>query len=263
MWAYLQSLSLPELRLFVESIFSPLIYVDSIKRAHFMKTTITAHSGSDGTPDNSLEFVKYALTTNADALEIDIRKRDNQLLITHDVTDEALPTLDQVFQLVSNHPTMKVNCDLKEPNLELDVCKLAKSFNLEKRIILSGTVDADLNPIKDFPDVEIYVNIENYVPNLYLNYREIPDFEIQAADQICKVCQARNIHTININEVLVTRRFIELLKASGIGVSAWTVNHPLSIQWFLSKGITNITTRSPKKALEIRTIFDLNDFNTH
>ena len=36
-------------------------------------TNITAHSGSDGTPDNSMEFVHYALTTSADALEIDVR----------------------------------------------------------------------------------------------------------------------------------------------------------------------------------------------
>ena len=33
------------------------------------KTLITAHSGADDTPDNSLAFVRYALTLPVDALE--------------------------------------------------------------------------------------------------------------------------------------------------------------------------------------------------
>ena len=37
------------------------------------KTLITAHSGADGTPDNSMEFVRYALTRQADVLEVDVR----------------------------------------------------------------------------------------------------------------------------------------------------------------------------------------------
>lgn len=37
------------------------------------KTMITAHSGADGTKENSLEFVKYAMQTGADALEVDVR----------------------------------------------------------------------------------------------------------------------------------------------------------------------------------------------
>lgn len=46
---------------------------------------ITAHTGADGTPDNSLEYVRYALTTNADTLEVDIRPIDDgTLVISHD-----------------------------------------------------------------------------------------------------------------------------------------------------------------------------------
>ena len=36
-----------------------------------MKTQITAHTGAEGRPDNSLEFVSYALACGADALEVD------------------------------------------------------------------------------------------------------------------------------------------------------------------------------------------------
>lgn len=37
-------------------------------------TLITAHSGADGTCENSMEFVYYALTTSADVLELDVRR---------------------------------------------------------------------------------------------------------------------------------------------------------------------------------------------
>ena len=215
-------------------------------------TLITAHSGADNTPDNSIEFVNYALNTTADTLEIDVRKLQGVLVISHDESSDNLPTLQDVFSLVAKHPTMKVNCDLKESNLELDVCRLAASNNLDKRIILTGTVNADLFPLTEFPNVQVYLNIELYVPNLYLNYREIPDFELTAADEIMKVCHRSKIDTVNINQVIVTRRFIEILKKGGIGISAWTVDHPLEMDWFFAKGVTNLTTRNLTVALKKR-----------
>lgn len=49
---------------------------------------ITAHSGADGTKENSLEFVAYAMQTGADALEVDVRMGENGILIlSHDKTD--------------------------------------------------------------------------------------------------------------------------------------------------------------------------------
>lgn len=217
-----------------------------------MKTLITAHSGSDNTPDNSLEFVSYALKTSADALEIDVRKLNGKLVISHDEASDNLPTLQDAFSLVIQHPSMKVNCDLKESNLELEVCQLAASNHLEKRLILTGTVNADLFPMHEFPDVQVYLNIELYVPNLYLNYREIPDFELKAAEEILKVCHRSKINTVNINQVIVTRRFIEILKKEGVGISAWTVDIPLEMDWFFSKGVTNMTTRNLAVALKRR-----------
>ena len=50
---------------------------------------ITAHSGCDGTPDNSMEFVRYALASEGNCLEADIRRnRDGELILSHDETAE-------------------------------------------------------------------------------------------------------------------------------------------------------------------------------
>ena len=148
------------------------------------KTLITAHSGSDGTPDNSLACVRYALSTAADAFEVDVRRlSDGTLALGHDVADHTAPTLREVFTLAAAKPGVRVNCDLKERGLEPDVAALAAECGMAGRLIFSGSVD--VNIFAAHPELhdcaEVYLNIEEYVPDLYLNYRNIPDFELTAA----------------------------------------------------------------------------------
>lgn len=216
---------------------------------------ITAHTGADGTPDNSLAYVRYALTTNADTLEVDIRPaHDGTLVISHDEAGLDAVPLAEVFSLIAAHPTMKVNCDLKIAGLEERVFRLADTYGLSGRLIYSGTVDAGLYSCSELlrGNVEIYLNVEEYVPDLYRNYRDIPDFELQVAARMTEVCHANGIRTINIHQWLVTRRLIEVLAKEGIGVSAWTVNEPAELEWFLRSGVANITTRSLRQALAMR-----------
>ena len=103
-------------------------------------TLITAHSGSDGTPDNSMEFENYALGTAVDALEIDVRQAaDGTLIISHDETGEEAVTLKEVFDAVRGHGK-RINCDLKEYGLEEAVNELAVSCGLaEGQILFSGS----------------------------------------------------------------------------------------------------------------------------
>ena len=83
------------------------------------KTLITAHSGSDGTPDNSLACVRYALSTAADAFEVDVRRlADGTLALGHDAADHTAPTLREVLALAAAKPGVRINCDLKERGLE-------------------------------------------------------------------------------------------------------------------------------------------------
>lgn len=127
-------------------------------------------------------------------------------------------------------------------------------MRMSGRLILSGSVDVGI--FAAHPELhdcaEVYLNIEEYVPDLYLNYRNIPDFELTAAEIITKVCREHGIATVNMNQVLITRRFIETLKDSGISLSAWTVNEEIFLDWFLKQGVRNITTRKPALALRLR-----------
>ena len=132
--------------------------------------------------------------------------------------------------------------------MQSEVCRLAEAAGLSGRLILSGTVDAS-GPA---PEAEVYLNLEEYVPDLYLNYREIPDFELEAAEKIISVCGETGIHTVNVYQGLVTRRFAETLARAGIGLSVWTVNDAWELKWFLGLGVRNITTRKPALALALR-----------
>ena len=173
------------------------------------KTQITAHSGSDGTPDNSLACVEYALSTAADAFEVDVRRlADGTLALGHDAADHTAPTLREVLALAAAKPGVRINCDLKERGLEPDVAALAAECGMSGRLIFSGSVD--VNIFAAHPELhdcaEVYLNIEEYVPDLYLNYRNIPDFELTAAEIITKVCREHGIATVNMNQVLITRQ---------------------------------------------------------
>lgn len=214
-----------------------------------METLITAHSGADGRPDNSLQFVAYALECGADALEVDVRRKPGGALAAgHDEAGPDAPALEKVFRMTAGHPCIKINCDLKEPGLQAEVCRLAEAAGLAGRLILSGTVDA----FAPAPGAEVYLNLEEYVPDLYLRYREIPDFELEAAKKITAVCKASGIRAVNAYQGLVTRRFAETLGRSGIGLSAWTVNNAWELKWFLGLGVRNITTRKAALALALR-----------
>lgn len=216
-----------------------------------METLITAHTGADGRPDNSMEYVAYALSCGADALEVDVRRRPGGgLAIGHDEAAADAPSLAEVFRAAAEHPRMRVNCDLKEPGLEAAVCCLAAETGLSGsgRLILSGTVDA----FCAVPGAEVFLNLEEYVPDLYLRYREIPDFELEAAERICSVCRRAGIVTVNAYQGLITRRFAGKLAEAGVGLSVWTVNDVWELEWFLGLGVRNITTRKPLLALELR-----------
>ncbi len=205
---------------------------------------ITAHSGSDGTPDNSLACVEYALSTAVDAFEVDVRRlADGTLALGHDAADHTAPTLREVLALAAAKPGVRINCDLKERGLEPAVAALAAECGMSGRLILSGSVDVDI--FAAHPELHDCAEV-------YLNYRNIPDFELTAAEIITKVCREHGIATVNMNQVLITRRFIETLKDSGIALSAWTVNEEIFLDWFLKQGVRNITTRRPALALRLR-----------
>lgn len=217
-----------------------------------MNTMITAHSGSDGTPDNSMEYVRHALSCGADAFEIDVRANAaGEFYLSHDWSEDEGPGLHRVFALLKDSP-MSLNCDLKEEGLERKLLALAEESGVLDRIILSGSVSPAC--VAENPQVRAhtYLNLEMVFPAALERYQrqEVPTAEeIWAAARACRKCGAE---IINVYYPVCTEENLEIFRESGVGVSAWTVNEETEALRLLKRGIANITTRRPKLVQSLR-----------
>ena len=219
-------------------------------------TLVTAHSGCDQTKDNSLEFIKYALNSKADCLEVDVQKNEKGFLVlSHDEADNNAPLLENAFLMLKEYPGKKLNCDLKQRELELEIYKLAEKTGVNNQLIYSGNVDLEL--IKKgntrLQQVDIYLNIEILLPELEelcaLNNAELLE---QGLKRAAMESSNYEVKCINMDYHLCTESFLVFLKKNGILCSAWTVNEESILKQFLDNNIYNITTRTVIDALTIR-----------
>lgn len=217
-------------------------------------TLITAHSGADGFEDNSMDYVRRALGSEADIFEIDVRRgADGELRLGHDEADGRLPLLGEVFELAAAVPGKRVNCDLKERGLDEEVCALAAERGMAGRIILTGSADAEKwsSSAALRETAELWLNIEEYVPDVYGRFPE-PGFPREAAERVAAVCRSFGVTTVNMHWRLAVPELRDVLVSAGLGLSVWTVNEPEEIERFLREGTRSVTTRALAEALEIR-----------
>ena len=109
---------------------------------------ITAHSGCEQLPKDSLASVDCALELQADAAELDVRRtRDGRLYISHNAcTGEEIAqriTLEQVFDRIRG-TGLRMNCDIKEAFAVSSTLDLADSCGIPReQLILTGAVSAE------------------------------------------------------------------------------------------------------------------------
>lgn len=217
------------------------------------QTNWTAHSGADGTLDNSLQFIRYALGTQADALEVDIRRHPctGELVLGHDTVGEHPLTLREVFEQAGRHPFMKINCDLKEPALERQVLTLAQQSGMTDRLILSGTVDVAHIPDAAFRAQQVYWNLEEQIPGYEEQCLRNPAFRLEAMKQMCRLCREADVQVINAYEGFVDRQVLDMVRRHQLKLSVWTVNTVSRMAWFRDQSVHNITTRRIAQALAL------------
>ena len=218
-----------------------------------MKTLITAHSGADHTEENSIEYLRYAFATAVDAAEVDVRMHAGELVLGHDAvaneTNESEGTgtvthvtLRQAFTMLKQaQGNMKMNCDLKEEELEKPVYELALETGVVDRILYTGTVSVERMRAEGvLGKVEVYLNIEEAVPALRPMW-EAAQRATRGGDtssalrapvpqvtsyykQACEVCVDAGIRVLNVPKEIVDETFCEILKEYGLMASVWTVD---------------------------------------
>lgn len=215
-----------------------------------MYTMVTAHSGCEGTPDNSLEYIRHALHCGADALEVDVHPRGSGFYISHDPSDGVHPDLKEVFSLIRGSG-MKINCDLKHQGIEHAVLALAHTCGVEDQLLFSGFVSHEA--VRD-PAIRsrTFWNIESAMPELYVQCEAgVPPTEEQLRAAIALYRQY-DVHIANLYCGLCTPELLSLLQENGIALSVWTVNEETDALRFLKAGVYNITSRQPTMVCKLR-----------
>lgn len=222
------------------------------------RTLVTAHSGPDGTPDNSLENIEYVLGMKADAMELDVRKDpQGELVLSHDEVTEkdAALTLERAFQVISQHPTMKINCDLKEGNLEREVYELGRAFQLQDRLIYSGAADPE--NCRKLP-ISLYLNLEYFLDSttsLATQIRTLETATRQEVREFLESCLAKlpllKARSLNMHHSVFDKAFAPNEDAMAYAFSLWTVDDANTIKRYLDRGVQAITTRKLRCALDL------------
>lgn len=218
-----------------------------------MPTMITAHSGCEGTAENSSDHIRCAIDCDVDALEVDVRIRaDGELYLSHDESLQAgqCLTLREAFSLIAGSG-LYINCDLKSPGIEGQVLALARSCGTAEQLVFSGTVSPAA--LTD-PEIQCrtFWNIEEAVPSVREWCRKEQNLTPSQLREVLEQCRRFSVPVLNVYYELCTPAFLLACRQAGVGVSAWTVNDEIWARTLLDAHICNLTTRSPRMVRTLR-----------
>ena len=239
---------------------------------------ITAHSGCEHTPRDSMDAIERAVALGADIVEMDIRRApDGVLRISHDPLgleeygEKVL--LEDVFQRLKD-TGLSLNCDMKEAGALYPTLDMAAACGFGKeRLILSGCTSPE--QIARDPSLvqraRIYVNVEELVKLLYFADKH-PKYDLDFGklmtqpwkslwkipwpdawtDEVVQFAQTFQVQGINLPFQCLTDDFAEKMRASKVPFSVWTVNDPADMERCMQLEAENITTLEVSLALETR-----------
>lgn len=226
-------------------------------------TMITAHSGCENTPDNSMESVYAGIRAGADCVEVDVRlDRDGALVLSHDRQQDysGAVRLESVFR-VTAEAGICVNCDLKEYAALYPCIALADALGIDSdHLVFSGSVEIGLLE-KDPSIVErarIFLNQEEiwrYLTGVTGDDDQAEhDFYQQPEnlDAVAAVVKRLGVTALNSHFGDMTREHIFDIRSRGMQLSLWTVNSHEEMVRLLSEDLVNLTTRRPVEALSVR-----------
>ena len=229
------------------SLLLPAVQTTAAKRM-----TITAHTGAWDQPDNTMEFIDYALPRNPDIIEIDIRQRpDGSLAMSHDdiESNDQGEDIYKVFEKIRG-TKIRMNLDIKMTETLEKLRALILEYGMQKQVFMTGLHDEDI-PIamRDCRGIQYYTNLDLKPTDMEL----IPN-------QVALIDKLKRQHSLGVNchYSCASRTLCELLHKNGFLLSVWTVNEAPDVKRMLEIGVDNITTREPDVVQATKDEFDQN-----
>lgn len=209
--------------------------------------TVTAHTGSMNTPDNSIESIEKAISTGADVVEFDVRFRPNGTpVMAHDAVESdgaGVPIEDALKFIAQSSESIKINLDVKETDNLSEVQDLVKKYGLPRRAFFTGVNEEFVPEVKrQCPEIPYYLN---YSPEKSkLNNAEYKQ-------KLLEILESTGAVGINCNYKNSNKILAELLHEHGYLLSVWTVDKENQMVRELVSGADNITSRNPDKLIDL------------
>ena len=97
--------------------------------------TVTAHTGCEGTRDNSLESISAGYAAGADIVEFDLRfDAEGKGILSHDEDEKNPVTLEAALEAVASYESLRVNVDCKTTDNLSEVFTLGEQYGITDRL---------------------------------------------------------------------------------------------------------------------------------
>ena len=208
--------------------------------------TLTAHTGCEGTKDNSLDAITLGFGCGADIVEIDLNfNKDGIAVLSHNEPKGNEPTLDEAFALVAGYKGLRVNVDVKNTLDLKQVTDLAEKHGILDRIFFTGVTEEFVDAVKEQTPGMLYY----YNKGIDKSKTEDISYINSLIDEVKRVGAAG----LNIHHKSCSKKMVEEFHNVGLQLSIWTVNKKPDMARALKLGCDNITTRKPS---ELKSIID-------
>ncbi|MEK6665213.1 MAG: glycerophosphodiester phosphodiesterase family protein [candidate division NC10 bacterium] len=250
--------------------------------AHAAGSLLAAHrGGAQLWPENSLLAFRSAIALGVDFLEFDVHlSRDGQVVVIHDptlertttgtgavsdrtlaelrtlrlkgrdgkVTEELVPTLDDVAQLAAPTPLrllLEIKVDARGgryPGIEEKALAILDRHGMASRTIVMAFEEETVRRIRKLrPDVTVG---GLFWPKGLAEARSTVEREIDGLQKL-------GARFIGLHQELVTTEVVTQAAKAGLLLGVWTVNDPGAMKRFIEMGVGILITDRPDVAREL------------
>ena len=122
--------------------------------------TVTAHTGCEGTADNSIEAIERGYLSGADIVEFDVHfNSKGEPVLAHDYAADDSVKLKDAFDLIAKYDDLRVNVDCKTVDNLKAIVATAEECGVKDRIFYTGIEVKNVKTVQaDTPKIKYYLN---------------------------------------------------------------------------------------------------------